>query len=270
MGDSLGQYLAACRQKAGLSIEDIAERTRVNPRVIRAAEADQFEQLPGVVFIKGFLRTYAKVTGIEGEELIRRYENLGVTMADHSPKLISMPLHQERRNPLSVALGLLMALGILFFLGYYSGLFPGLKEPDGALDTYVVPPPPARTAPDAPPVTAQESPAAEPEPREIPSPAPPAPAAAAKPTYQLKISATQDTWLKAILDGRDEREVILRDGNTLTWPAERQIIISIGNVAGTQMWLNGKPVNLGSPPSNVILNMTLPHPSGAATKEMRP
>jgi len=270
MGDSLGQYLAACRQKAGLSVEDIAERTRVNPRVIRAAEADQFEQLPGVVFIKGFLRTYAKVVKIDGEELVRRYENLGVTMADHSPKLISMPLHQQRRNPLSMALGLFMVLGFLFFLGYYSGLFPGLKEPPEAQEPYVVIPPPARSAPEAPPEAAQQSPLPEPEPGETPAPASQASAAGDKAAYQLKISATADTWIKAILDGRDEREVILRSGHSLTWPAERQIIINIGNVAGTQMWLNGKPVNLGSPPSNVILNMTLPRPSGAATKEKRP
>ncbi|HUS67487.1 MAG TPA: helix-turn-helix domain-containing protein [Kofleriaceae bacterium] len=67
----------AQRDRASLSIEDIAKVTKIPERSLKQLEAGDFEKLPADVFVRGFLRSYARCVGVDADELIRRYSQCG-------------------------------------------------------------------------------------------------------------------------------------------------------------------------------------------------
>ena len=76
-GVSVGATLCAARIDAGLGIDDIASRTRLRPAVLRSMEEDDFSVCGGRAYVRGHLRTLAKVLGLEPEALVQQYENQG-------------------------------------------------------------------------------------------------------------------------------------------------------------------------------------------------
>ncbi|MCB9759523.1 MAG: helix-turn-helix domain-containing protein [Alphaproteobacteria bacterium] len=68
-----GRYLAAIRQGRGLSLEDLAETTRISLRYLTALEENDFEGLPAAVFVRGYLKEVAQVLGVDDEPLLQGY-----------------------------------------------------------------------------------------------------------------------------------------------------------------------------------------------------
>lgn len=68
-----GPLLTELRQRKKLSVEDLAKKTRVNKRYIRALEAEDKEALPDRVFVRGFLTQIARVVGIDRTLLADEY-----------------------------------------------------------------------------------------------------------------------------------------------------------------------------------------------------
>ena len=61
------------REKKGISLEDVSSVTKISSRMLRAIEEEHFDQLPGGVFNKGFIRTYAKHLGLNDDEAVASY-----------------------------------------------------------------------------------------------------------------------------------------------------------------------------------------------------
>ena len=70
----VGQHLAAARERIGISVEALAERTRIRPHVIESIEVDDFEPCGGDFYARGHLRTLARVLGVEATELLALYD----------------------------------------------------------------------------------------------------------------------------------------------------------------------------------------------------
>ena len=62
-----GAYLRASREAAGLSVDVVAQQLKLAPRQVRAIEEDDYARLPGRTFVRGFVRNYARLLGIEAE-----------------------------------------------------------------------------------------------------------------------------------------------------------------------------------------------------------
>jgi cytoskeletal protein RodZ len=69
----LGQRLQGAREAKGLTIADVAAATRISTRAVRAIEEERFDELPGGVFRRTFVRTYAETVGLDGAEYVRAY-----------------------------------------------------------------------------------------------------------------------------------------------------------------------------------------------------
>jgi hypothetical protein len=65
--------LAWSRKKAGVSLGDIAEETKISLRFLRAIEDEEFEKLPGGIFSTSYLRQYAMAIGYDEAELLAHY-----------------------------------------------------------------------------------------------------------------------------------------------------------------------------------------------------
>lgn len=61
---SVGEALAEARRRSARSIEDIAAETRVPIRYLAAIEAERFELIPGMIYVKGFVRAFARAVGL--------------------------------------------------------------------------------------------------------------------------------------------------------------------------------------------------------------
>src|SRR3954471_9353290 len=74
-------------------------RTKVRAKYLRALEADQFDQLPGHTYIKGFLRTYADSLGMDGQLYVDEYNSRYVVGDDdyHQPLRTHRVPSQGRR-----------------------------------------------------------------------------------------------------------------------------------------------------------------------------
>jgi cytoskeleton protein RodZ len=71
---SFGERLQREREMRGVTLDEIAEATKIGTRSLRALEAQEFEKLPGGIFNKGFVRAYAKFLGIDEEQAVADYE----------------------------------------------------------------------------------------------------------------------------------------------------------------------------------------------------
>ena len=68
--------LATQRQKKGISLEEIAEITKISIRFLRAIENEEFDKLPGGIFNTSYLRQYAEAAGVEESRLLAYYDRL--------------------------------------------------------------------------------------------------------------------------------------------------------------------------------------------------
>src|SRR5438128_2528094 len=67
--------LCRWRRTKGISLEDIADRTKISLRFLRAIEAEDFGQLPGGIFNTSYLRQYAAAIGFDESELLAHYDD---------------------------------------------------------------------------------------------------------------------------------------------------------------------------------------------------
>src|SRR5687768_452247 len=70
---SLALWLRAGRAARGLSLDDVSRITKIQPRILERLESGKLEGLPAEVFVRGFIRSYAKCCGLDEAEALTRY-----------------------------------------------------------------------------------------------------------------------------------------------------------------------------------------------------
>lgn len=119
--ESIGTWLRREREVRGVSLEEVADATRIPVQSLASIEDGRFDELPGEVFVKGFLRSYARAVGIRADEVLARY-GIEVRARDVKPVAVraSIPTPDRgRRFGLAIALvvfGILATLAISFLL----------------------------------------------------------------------------------------------------------------------------------------------------------
>ena len=94
----IGSSLREARTRQGFDFTEMEFRTKVRAKYLRALEAEQFEQLPGHTYIKGFLRTYAESLGMDGQLYVDEYNSRFVTGEDERPMRTRRVPTQSRRH----------------------------------------------------------------------------------------------------------------------------------------------------------------------------
>lgn len=73
--ESPGRMVAKAREAASISPADLALRLRLDTRIVKALERDDFENLPAPMFVKGYIRSIAKELGVDSEPILAAYES---------------------------------------------------------------------------------------------------------------------------------------------------------------------------------------------------
>src|ERR1700689_2506642 len=70
---AFGDKFRKAREKKDISLDDVSNVTKISSRMLQAIEQERFDQLPGGVFNKGFIRAYAKHLGLNDEDAVTDY-----------------------------------------------------------------------------------------------------------------------------------------------------------------------------------------------------
>jgi cytoskeletal protein RodZ len=261
---AFGENLRREREMRGVSLEEIASATKISLRFLEAIEREDFKKLPGGIFGRSFIRTYAKYLGLDEERVMAEYQLAASPQAD-------VDLHRmatnrsgapSTRTPLVATL-----VAVIMLVGGYE-LFRYSRR---AAEMPVPPPPtvpvsPAPVNPPAPPPTtpnlnapeAGTTPAASGvTPGTVPkAPAPPAaggvatqqpnpqtaPATGVKPDSNLllQIAATERAWVAVDADGKTAFQRVLNPQEVETVKARESFDVTTGNAQGVILTLNGE------------------------------
>jgi cytoskeleton protein RodZ len=77
-----GETLRQTREKAGLTLEDVANKLFLSKQRVIAIESDDYSKLDSFIYIKGYLRGYAKLLGLDEDDIIERFNKLGLQEQD--------------------------------------------------------------------------------------------------------------------------------------------------------------------------------------------
>lgn len=94
---SIGQKLRQAREAKGLTLHDVQQETKIRERYLEAIEADLPEELPAAVYVRGFIRSYARLVGLDPDEAVRLYiENHTPAAPEETPGQLLAAPSEER------------------------------------------------------------------------------------------------------------------------------------------------------------------------------
>jgi len=246
---TIGEELKAARERKGLTIGEVAEKTRISHSFLKALEDEDYSVIPGEVFVTGFLRTYAKELGLDQKELVARYkENRLPPVEPQSEKPAEKVQHEPKPSIMKIGRGERPARRMPLYVIILAGLLLGALLTGVTLLLT-----PKQEPAQAPPMPAPEA--------VTPPPAPFAPATtsfgqatafkpmtaarAAKPGEKkgplvLKLTADEKSWYSYKSDGVERKSGQLAKGASLQVVADREILLDIGNAGGVTVEFDGK------------------------------
>jgi len=114
-----GAQLAAIRQQQGFTQEYVASKLHLRVRIVQLIDADEYERLPEPVFIKGYLRAYAKLLGVNHEPILTHYKSNYMIETRFEKALWQSKKEPIRAERLVKWLTLLFATGVLLALAIW-------------------------------------------------------------------------------------------------------------------------------------------------------
>jgi len=276
---SYGLYLQSLRVEKGISIEQVAAETRIRSEILRAIEAEDHETLPDDVFVKGFLRSFAKAIGADPHEVLRRYDlRRKAQVPFEAVSRIDSP--REGRFWLTLLWVTLLMAGLvggtlLIYQLVYQRNETDTRQPQvnrqAEVAEPVAPPAPEAAQPEAAQPEAAQPEEAKPETaqpkagqtaaEQQTAPAEEIPQGNAGATeatrYKMEIVCNENTWLKVIVDDAPAEEYFLKPGDRLELAAKSNYNLLIGNAGGVSVQLDGQPVPVPGK-SGEVVNLQLP------------
>jgi cytoskeletal protein RodZ len=252
---AFGDRLRREREMRGITLEEITESTKISRRHLEALEGEHFDQLPGGVFNKGFVRAYARFLGIDGDQAVADYSAASNEQPEAEDKF-PLEIHEQpkrnlnpRRSHLPLVFAIAALVGVLVGYAFWAKSRPHTNE-SAAGSTQHAPPAAATAAPPAnAPVPAAESTTPAREATAASSPSEPAQAAPEKPVkpekvFVVQVKAKEDSWVSIVADGKSVMERVLTAEKNKKIKAGRTLILRTGNAGGIEVTFNG--VSLGS------------------------
>ena len=136
MSLSLGEKLRQAREERGFTLSEVAEQTRISSLYLESIENDDYKILPGGIFNKGFVKSFAKFVGVNEQEALADYTRM---IAQSEPEADELKVYRpevltDDRSVGSMAPTIIIAIiilalmtgGILFLLNY-------LRQPEDGL-----------------------------------------------------------------------------------------------------------------------------------------
>jgi len=236
-----------------MDLREAAQQTRISLSYLKAIEEEDFSKLPGEVFVKGFLKNYAKFLRLPEDEVMKHYAEIGAPQpaataaAPASPKPPKTPPAEPRKVPpaephpaapreeqpdriglepflwggaviIGLAVFILTALPAKHKTG---GHVPGVASQGTATTSIVA----ATTA------TVKSE------------------------KLYLDIYALEDVWVLVRTDASPQKKAALSKGESVTWSADERFLLSYASIGAAKLVLNGKELTVNGPKSAVVRDL---------------
>jgi cytoskeletal protein RodZ len=230
---SIGETLADARRQAGLTVMQVADRTRIRETIIRGIEQDDFSACGGDFYTRGHIRSIASVVGIDPVPLIREYDEAhGAPEAMRAADVFepSTPLRIKERRSLNWSVAMILALLVIVGYGAYH-LVTSSSSSHGKATAAAFP---------------AASRSATPRPNS-PSPTPTRTAAPSNDVI-IQLTAVEDCWVFLTSDQGNNTiySGVVPAGSTQTWKETKAVSLRLGNPAGVVLTVNGKKQSPGT------------------------
>ncbi|MGE5404282.1 MAG: helix-turn-helix domain-containing protein [Candidatus Saccharibacteria bacterium] len=253
--NNFGEVFKARREELGFTLDAIEEETKIRKYYINALEETNLSQLPAKVYSVGFVRRYARILGLNEEEMVNEFKKLAyddeaeeeVTAAKNRRENVGMAFK-------NVVAGLVFLLLFVFIGKYlYDYIGSSIKEqaknkteqqqaaqntnkpkpkPSTSGGTTTTPP---ETTTTPPPITGQQ---------------------------QVVVTRTGECWVSAVVDGQNVYRGFLAPNEVRTFQGKTSVHLRLGSAGGVKIRYNGK--DIGSP-GKVGQVMDIQFPPPAAT-----
>lgn len=278
---TVGRTVAEARLAAGLTVQQVADATRIRATLVSAIEQDDFRLCGGDVYARGHLKSIAAAVGLDPQAVVEQFDHDRgrVVVPTVQPEPVAAPLAPAR--PERASLGVLaaplggnvegrrssgtnwsavMALAVVVVLGIAVVSWLGNR---GGSGTPVAQPTSSSSTP------AQQTPTAQPTQSAEPTPSPsPTDAVAEADGVTVRLVVTgKASWVR-ITGGPDKKTIFegtLTKGQKKTVKDKDQVNLLVGNAGAVSLTVNGR--DLGAPGSNgqvVNLEFVPGDPTGQA------
>jgi cytoskeletal protein RodZ len=229
----LGTDLRQARERAGFSAPELAARTRIPLKSLIAIEANEFDKVPPGIFLRSFIRTYAREVGVDPTAAIAEFRAMTQPIEEFAPD--AEPTRAEEDAPSASVLRKLFddrskwgyaLIVVALIIGIAAMNRDGADKAQPA-DGNVAVVPTEKTA-----VPIVES----------------VPVATAGTGLQIEIRAQDHCWVRAVVDGQPTFARLLQPGETQSLTAQRDIVLRVGDPAAFSYSINGRTgESLGAP-----------------------
>jgi cytoskeletal protein RodZ len=239
----VGERLRAAREAQGLTIEEIANSTRIPKRHLQTIEQGDYSGLPAPTYSTGFIKSWARRLGLDGQALSEEFRAEMGGMPSESAQILPYEPADPRRTPPAGLALLALLIAVVLGLGYlyWRGTAEQPAEIATATSTQPAAPQPATPPAQATPATAT----------------PPA-ATAPQPTGPVVISATQDVWMKISDSGKSLFYGVLKSGDHFEVPADAVApLMTTGRPGHTMIMVGQTPIPPVGDPDRAAKDVSL-------------
>jgi len=245
---TLGSYFRNAREARGLDLRDAAQQTRISINYLKAIEEENFSKLPGEVFVKGFLKNYARFLHLPEDEVVKRYgerskpqQGAAPTDASAAPKTEGQKqgpaeiqaVNPEVKQPDGLSLepflwGGVILIGIILFILVALPMNRPVHVQDRQVSTQL-------TATDS--LHTGTTGTAKTE------------------KLYLEIIAQEDVWVLVRTDASPQKKAVLKQGESITWSADERFLLSYASVGSLKILLNGNELTVNGPKNAVVRDL---------------
>ncbi len=230
---SIGQTLIAAREQAGMSVEQVAESTRIRQTLVRAIEHDDYRLCGGDFYTRGHIRSLARTVGLDPNPLIAEFDQASGATPPPRPTAVyesEAASHRERRSGPNWSAAMAAVLVLVVVYGVAAAVTGGTGSNRNGTQAEPSGPEVSNSAP--------AQPSASPSPTE-----PSAVAQARRGRVTVQVKATGRSWLQATTAGGKELfQGVMQAGQVKTFTDKQRVKLVVGNAGAVALTVNGTEV----------------------------
>ena len=264
----IGLKLRAAREAKGMTLRDISEWTRISQTFLDKIEQGDVEGLPGLPFVRGFIRNFMQVLELKDEEIEKALKGLSHTAEYQAETSVRPSIRGLLSEEEPVSIPKMVIIGLVVVLlgwGGYMGfrVFRGDAEKRVTSETATEQTAQAQAASGV----ARNSETTGTPPGGLPPETNPADQKAralarrmvleGRQNLKVTVKGLEPTWIRLSIDRAPPFEVQVGTAETLDWEATEEVMLTIGRANGIALYLNGENYPLPTEPDRLVQGIVL-------------
>lgn len=252
---TIGEALAEARRKLGKSVKEVELDTKIRGKYIDALERDDFDCLPGEIYCRGFIKTYASYLGLDAEPLVQQFKGLHVQKDEYDISTVSSNMRiaqQQRPKWFKPAIALGVAAVIFVSLIAWGARVSNVSDEQRVVvrdiktrsttDTTVASATTDTTVNKGGASTSSASGSSDKTAASSTTTTTEKGKGDGKIDVTVKLTGIKDdgSWVRVMVDGEKAFEGIIEDGKTKLFEGDETVKVRVGNVSALEVMFNGK------------------------------